>query len=98
MLGNNCIFFTGVRGTTVAIARLNRENEKHFKPMVTIEKINSLNNFKFSEDEKVIVHRQYEIGPGKVKSFICINEYKYLITSFRFTVWSISRTCQQICK
>ena len=55
-----------VRGTTVAVARLNREREHLFKPNVTIEKINSLNNFKFSEDGHVQVHRQYEIGPGKV--------------------------------
>ena len=57
---------SGVRGTTVAVARLNRDREHLFKPAVTIEKINSLNNFKFTEDGHVRVHRQYEIGPGKV--------------------------------
>ena len=61
------IFFTGVRGTTVAVARLGRENEVLFKPNVSIDRINSMNNFKFSEDGTITVHRQYEIGPGKVK-------------------------------
>ena len=49
------------------MGRLDREKEAKFKPKVQIEKINSLNNFKFSKEHKLIVHRQYKIGAGKVK-------------------------------
>ena len=31
-----------------------------------LDKISSLNNFKFSEDRSVVAHRQFEIGFGKV--------------------------------
>ena len=57
----------GIRGVTVGVGRLDREKEAEFKPKVQIEKINSLNNFKFTEEHKLTVHRQYKIGPGKVK-------------------------------
>ena len=60
------------------MGRLDREKEAEFKPKVQIEKINSLNNFKFSKEHKLIVHRQYKIGAGKVKiTFFSTVEINY---------------------
>ena len=55
-----------MRGATIAIARLDREMEKNFKPSLKIDNITAMNNFEFSKDDQVTVHRQYKIGPGKV--------------------------------
>ena len=60
------ISFIGVRGTAVAIARLDRDQEHNFQPSLKIDNISAMNNFEFSEDGHVTVHRQYQIGPGKV--------------------------------
>ena len=55
----------GVRGSVIAIARLDRANEDKFKPKIKIDNVTSMNNFEFTEDGQITVHRQYKIGCGK---------------------------------
>ena len=43
--------------------------EELFKPTLKIDKVSAMNNFEFSKDGLITVHRQYKIGPGKV----CLN-------------------------
>ena len=56
----------GVRGCSVAIARLDRDREALFKPTTSVDGILTLNNFEFTAEGTMTVNRQYEIGVGKV--------------------------------
>ena len=56
----------GVRGTVVAVGCLDRITEDSYKATVKMEGIQSLNNFDFTKEGKVKVHRQYNVGNGKV--------------------------------
>ena len=58
--------FKGVRGTTVAIGRLDRDKECHFQTKQKVDNISSLNNFEYSKDGSVVAHRQFDIGLGRV--------------------------------
>ena len=55
-----------MRGTVVAVGCLDRSKEESFKATVKMEGIQSLNNFEFTKEGKVKVHRQYNVGNGKV--------------------------------
>ena len=53
-----------MRGTVVAVGCLDRSKEESFKATVKMEGIQSLNNFEFTKEGKVKVHRQYNVGNG----------------------------------
>ena len=55
-----------MRGTVVAVGCLDRSKEESFKVTIEMEGIQSLNNFEFTKEGKVKVHRQYNVGNGKV--------------------------------
>ena len=50
----------------MAVGSLDRSKEEVFKSTLKMDGIQSLNNFEFNKDGSVIVHRQYDVGKGKV--------------------------------
>ena len=50
----------------VAVGCLDGNEEDSFKANVKMEGIQSLTNFEFTKEGKVTVHRQYNVGDGKV--------------------------------
>ena len=60
------VIIKGVRGTVVAVGFLDRSKEQSFKAAVKMDGIQSLNNFEFTMAGQVKVHRQYNVGNGKV--------------------------------
>ena len=59
----------GIRGVVVAIGRLDRTVESHFK-CDKIDRISTLNNFEFNWNGSVVARRAFGIGQGLVRSTI----------------------------
>ena len=69
----------------MAICGLDRTQEEVFKSSQMMENIQSLNNFEFKADGTVTVHKQYNIGTGKVfLEFTYLNMVKIWKTSLQW--------------